>query len=115
MIWLEFIFILSSIPSTDLPPVGSDQGLFWAHRTAHILEYSILGILLIRAYAYKRPKAGVLTILFLSVFVLLSGVFDEWHQSFVPGRQAQFIDVFFDTVCGAWGMLAYRWAKWRLK
>jgi len=89
--------------------------LFWAHRTAHIVEYSILGVLVIRAYSYKKARIGVMTVLFLSVFILLSGLFDEWHQTFVPGRTGQLIDAIFDTICGTGGMLVYfMWIKKRL-
>jgi VanZ family protein len=111
-IWLELIFLLSSIPGGSLPRMPSDAWQFWAHRTAHIGEYSILGILLLRAYSYKKARVGVLTILFLSVFIFLSGAFDEWHQSFVPGRNCQLIDAIFDTICGTGGMFAYlMWLK----
>jgi len=111
-IWLEFIFLLSSIPSSLLPPMPSDLWNFWAHRTAHLVEYSVLGMLLIRAYSYRKARINVSTILFLSIFICLSGLFDEWHQSFVPGRNCQFIDAVFDTICGTWGMFFYYiWLK----
>ncbi len=107
LIWLEFIFLLSSIPSAVLPQMASADSEFWAHRTSHIIEYAILGILLIRAYTHKKTKIDVTAILYMSVYVLLSALFDEWHQSFVPGRHAQWIDVNFDTICAAGGMLIY--------
>jgi VanZ family protein len=111
-VWLSFIFFLSSIPAANLPKMPSDQWLFWAHRIAHIGEYSTLGILVLRAYSYKKVKIGVSTVLFLSIFIFLAGSFDEWHQSFVPGRHAQLIDAIFDTICGALGMLLYLiWVK----
>jgi VanZ family protein len=111
-IWLEFIFLLSSIPSAWLPQMPSDLWLFWAHRIAHIGEYSILGVLVIRAYSQGRVSMDVSSILFLSIFIFLSGSFDEWHQSFVPGRHAQLIDAIFDTICGTVGMLVYSlWKK----
>jgi len=106
-IWLELIFLLSSIPGALLPPLPSDLWQFWAHRIAHFTEYSVLGVLVIRAYSYKKPGPGVLTVLFLSVFILLSGLFDEWHQSFVPGRHCQLLDALFDTICGGWGMFFF--------
>jgi VanZ family protein len=106
-IWLEVIFLLSSIPGVLLPQMPSDFWHFWSHRLGHIGEYSILGVLVIRAYSYKKARIGVITILFLSVFIFLAGGFDEWHQSFVPGRNCQLIDAVFDTISGAWGMFFY--------
>ena len=106
-IWLEVIFILSSIPAANLPKMPSESCNFWAHRIAHIGEYSVLGVLLIRAYGFNLARIGVYTILFLSNYILLAGIFDEWHQSFVAGRHSQLIDAIFDTICGASGMLFY--------
>jgi VanZ family protein len=106
-IWMGVISFLSSIPAASLPQMPSDSWLFWAHRVAHTVEYSVLGVLLIRAYAYKRARMGVFTILFLSIFILSFGLLDEWHQSFVPGRHAQLIDAIFDTICGTSGMFVY--------
>jgi VanZ family protein len=112
LIWLEVIFLLSSIPSAYLPPTPSDLWNFLAHRTAHFGEYSVLGVLVIRAYSYKKARIGAITILFLSIFIFLAGSFDEWHQSFVPGRNCQLSDAIFDTLCGALGMFIYlMWLK----
>jgi len=112
ILWFGIIFYLSSIPSADLPKMPSEDWLFWAHRTAHIGEYSVFGALVLRAYSYKKVRVGVITILFLSIFIFLAGSFDEWHQTFVPGRHGQLIDAVFDTICGALGMLFYLlWVK----
>jgi VanZ family protein len=112
VLWLGVIFLLSSIPGASLPRMPNENWHFWAHRLAHIGEYGVLGFLVIRAYSYKKARIGVFTILLLSVFIFLSGAFDEWHQSFVPGRTPQLLDAIFDTICGAWGMLVYYyWPK----
>ena len=110
-IWLGIIFILSSIPASSLPQMPTESWNFWAHRSAHAGEYSVLGVLTIRAYSIQGSKMEVKAILYLSLFILLSGLLDEWHQSFVPGRHAQLIDALFDTICGASGMLIY--AQWQ--
>ena len=107
-IWLEIIFILSSIPAAELPAMPSEGWHFWAHRTAHILEYAVLGVLVIRAYTHDRPYKGLGTVFLLALFILLAGLFDEWHQSFVPGRDCELLDAMFDTVCGTFGMLLYK-------
>jgi len=116
LIWLEIIFLLSSTPGAYLPKMPSEDWNFWAHRVAHIGEYSVLGVLFLRAFSYKRARIGIPIILFLSVFMFLFGAFDEWHQSFVPGRHSQLIDANFDTICGALGMFGYLvWVRCRLK
>ncbi len=110
--WFGIISIFSSVPKTSLPEMPSDLWHFVAHRMAHVVEYSILGALVLRAYAQRKNKITVATILYLSLFILLAGTIDEWHQSYVPGRQGQLIDVIFDTICGTWGMWVYfKWMK----
>lgn len=79
--------------------------LFWAHRLAHIAEYATLGILTLRAYAHGQISVRVNRILYLAGLMFLAGAFDEWHQSFVPGRSSELMDVVFDTICASVGML----------
>jgi hypothetical protein len=108
-IWYGFIAILSSIPGRTISSiVPSDFCLFWGHRIAHLVEYGILGSLLLRAYSKEKVKISVRTIMFLCCFIFLSGVLDEWHQSFVLGRTPALLDAIFDTICGAFGMLIYK-------
>lgn len=80
--------------------------VFWCHRTCHTVEYGVLGALVIRAYS-KEKRVTLATILFLGLLIFLSGAFDEWHQSFVPGRTPALLDAVYDTICGTFGMIAY--------
>ena len=108
-LWMGIIFLASSIPSQGMPKL-TDYWLFWAHRFGHMVEYSILGILWLRAYNYSHQPArhDLKPVLLLSVGILLFGLADEWHQSFVPGRMQQLLDSVFDMICGTIGMLVYR-------
>lgn len=108
VIWLEVIFFLSSLPGPMLPEMPSDGWRFWAHRIAHFTEYSVLGFLMTRACARVCRSMGLREVALLSVMVLGSGAFDEWHQSFVPGRSPDLLDVCFDTICGMGGVLVYK-------
>lgn len=109
VIWYGFICCLSSIPGRTLNSLVPDSSLqFWGHRIAHIVEYGVLGVLVIRAYANQKTKITVMTILILACFIFLSGALDEWHQSFTPGRTPELIDALFDTICGACGMVVYK-------
>ncbi len=102
--------LLNILSSADNPlfKIPIETYLFWGHRIAHFIEYSILGILIMRAYAHEVRRVTLVKILFLSVLVFASGSVDEWHQSFVPGRSPQLLDVIFDTICAALGMLNYK-------
>lgn len=77
----------------------------------HWSEYFVLAVLILRAML-----ASSSTVSFLrqaSYAVLASSLFaltDEWHQSFVPSREASHVDVMIDTfgaICGAasWALL----------
>lgn len=89
--WAAFLFFMSSRTSLPVDLVsGTDK-------IAHFAAYAVLGLLL--AYG-----AGVLGRSPLVAVALgwLYGALDEFHQSFVPGRAAEF----GDWVADAFGTLA---------
>ena len=81
---------------------------FSSDKMYHFLEYTFLGILsgrVIRAYALDfrtLPPVGAVTL-----FCLIYGTGDEFHQWFVPGRWATMGDVLADTVGGWAGAKLY--------
>ena len=109
-IWMAVIFGLSSIPGKDIPDIGI-EGL---DKIAHMVEYGILGFLLIRAFLKSRnDPAGsninlagmiILSIIIASVY----GITDEWHQGFVPGRTPDFLDLLADFAGLNIGIFLYR-------
>ncbi len=102
------IFCLSSIPRVALPQMPTDTVDFVAHKFAHLVEYTMLGLLWARAWVKSGGTIKFRTILFLMCWVLVYAAFDEWHQTFVPGRHGRGVDVFFDTIYGTIGILLYR-------
>jgi len=91
-----------------LSPARMDELHHLFRKCAHLAEFAILALLLWRAirqshataHRWHWPVAG-LTLL----FVFSYAASDEFHQSFVPGRTAQFSDVGIDTAGGAVGLL----------
>lgn len=92
--------------------------VFAVRKLAHVTEYAILGLLLWRAIrkpgaANLRPwswsQAG-----FALLSVALYATSDEFHQAFVPTREASVWDVLIDTFGGAFGLL-FLWiiGRWR--
>jgi VanZ family protein len=76
---------------------------------AHMGEYALLVWLLARAL--RLSSVQPLTALGVAVLLsLLYAVTDEWHQTFVPGREGTLRDVVIDGV-GIIGM--YTWRRWR--
>ena len=95
---MALIFVASSTSDPDPLP-----GLFF-DKVAHLAIYAVLGALLARALAGGR--LGALTWRHTAFAVLLStvyGISDEWHQSFVPGRTPDGMDVLADMVGASLG------------
>ena len=98
------IFVLSSM--SQVP--GSD---YVSDKFLHLVVFGALCLLTLRAtHGGLNPLLpGPAAVAF--GLVLLWGVLDEVHQSFVPGRYASLWDAVADAV-GA-GMAVGLWAVWR--
>ena len=117
ILWGLIIFSFSSLQ------VGSSNEIYWKDfvikKTAHIVEYSILAVLLYRAMIgsdIEKKKAIIFAILIVSLY----GFTDEFHQSFSPGREPRIRDVIIDTIGGALGVLTFskvleKYPKWKEK
>ena len=95
IIWAVIIFVESSI--SDLTTTSID--IAYKDKIAHIIVFGILGFLITRAF-YNSSTGNIRKYaIVLSIVVgLLYGVFDEIHQSFIPGRYPEFGDVIADFV-----------------
>lgn len=96
IVWTGVIFVLSSIPDLES---GLKQD-FILRKIAHILEYAILTFLLLRAFSAHgglQQKSGQLLI-FSIIFALFYALTDEYHQTFVIGRQGTLKDVGIDSI-----------------
>ena len=85
-LWAALIFGLSSIPDLGTGLGGWDLVL---RKLAHMTEYAVLGLLLLRAIG-REGLAVVLGIAY--------AVTDEIHQGFVEGRHGAWYDVVVDAV-----------------
>lgn len=98
--WAALIFIGSSFPN----PPGASGGE-WQYDLAHMVEYAVLGALAFVALRSYRAAAPVVTLaLGAWVVAVLYGMSDEFHQSFVPNRDANWMDVGFDALGAAAGI-----------
>lgn len=106
ILWAGLIFYLSAQP-------GLKSGMPWPYdfilrKGAHIVEFSILFLLLISAFEnYQLPiKKALLRAFCLTILYAIS---DEFHQSFVAERVASLADVAIDSL----GVLLLTWWKIR--
>jgi VanZ family protein len=80
-------------------------------KTAHAVEYAILGFLIWRVVHSSRALAAHSPAWHFRFALLLAALYaatDETHQIFVPSREAAIRDVLLDT-CGAGLGLAATW------
>ncbi len=76
-------------------------------KSAHVMEYFILGILLFRAF--RGGSSGSWNwrwSFFAVILVALWAAGDEFHQSFVSTRTASVVDVVLDTAGGVLAQFA---------
>lgn len=93
VLWAGVIFALSSIPSLSSGLGTWDEVL---RKGAHIAEYAVLGMLLLRAVGSALPAFAL---------GVAYAVTDELHQHFVRGRHPSPFDVAFDACGLALGLL----------
>jgi VanZ family protein len=98
--WMGLIFFLSAQP--DLPRPDSDWLDLLISGGAHFGLYGVLAFLL--CWALGGGARGMALAFGLA---LLYGLSDEFHQSFVPGRVPDVMDLLWDGLGAAAGLLAW--------
>jgi VanZ family protein len=94
------------IPDISSEAVSFIQFLF--RKTAHVIEYAILAILLCNALIRRLIDFSQTGLIFKSVFIcFIYAVFDEWHQSWSVDRIGSLMDVFIDTVGALFGTIIF--------
>ncbi len=93
--WMAVIFCLSSIPDLPSPSIFIAQD-----KCAHVLVFGFLGFLFSRSFRPRDEGPPFTRVLLITLMVAAYGGFDEWHQMFVPGREASLGDLAADTVGG---------------
>ncbi len=89
----------------------------WQHivrKSAHFLEYVVLGVLSANAVRSLRLKKAFRYAI-PPIFAALYAVSDEVHQIFVPGRSCELKDVAIDTAGGIVGCAVFFALMWLAK
>jgi VanZ family protein len=92
--WMMLIFCLSSQTSLQTLPLFSGADLL-----AHAAFYAVLGVFLARSLAPQRVMTWK-RVMLLTILVAAYGITDEYHQLFVPGRDASGWDILADGLGG---------------
>ena len=97
ILWAGFIFFLSN--QEMLPGFSTSIYDFVFKKSAHMLVYAVLYLLLFRAY--QKTNGGMVTkqhYLFPILMSFIYALVDEFHQSTVPGRNPTVRDVGYDML-----------------
>lgn len=102
VIWCLLIWTVSSLPSRNLPSLGT-MGF---DKLAHLGEYTILGFLV--KQGLKNFKLHWTQMLLLYTLLMLLATTDEFHQSYIPGRSVSA----YDQLANILGITIGLFIKW---
>ena len=105
LLMMAVIFAFSSVPSDEMPSFS------WADaavkKSGHVVVYSLLALAFWHGLGWKRERLWLAWL-----FSFLYAILDEFHQSFVPGRNAWWVDVAIDSIAAAIALwVAVRWRE----
>lgn len=108
-LWAGLIFYLSA--QSVLPSFTEDMADFVFKKTAHVITYLILYILLFRAHRIVSPHTAHNSRWIVPVLMTLGyAISDEIHQTYTPGRYGTLRDIGFDMLgVGVWFLRQYRY------
>ena len=110
LVWALAIFFVSA--QSTLPAIGED----WLDRAvkqlSHSLEYAVFAWLVWRPLTHFGESRGRRHYLVAWLLCFAYALSDEFHQSFVPGRVADWRDLLADGLGAAAVLLAL--ARWQV-
>ena len=112
---MGILYWLSSIPGVRLPASPEVYALFyWISPTLqnvlHVPAYAALGWTMCWALRAWLNRASAIVLIAAGISTIY-GIFDEWHQSFVPGRYASLTDLTLDVAGVALGIVFAVWTS----
>jgi VanZ family protein len=112
--------IIAPIVRFFMPEISEDrlrQIIFVVRKGAHVTEYAVLSWLVARAFLHPGvPGSNWQAKKAFAAWIIaaLYSATDEFHQAFVPTRQARWSDVWLDSFGAALGVMAfYFFGRWR--
>ena len=110
LLWMAIIFYMSGRTRDEVPSFGAWDLL--VKKGAHFLAYGLCALLAWGAVqGWKRPLRhhSMRPLLFAAIITILYAASDEIHQTFVPTRHGQPLDVLIDTLGGLTMLLIIWW------
>jgi VanZ family protein len=88
------IFVFSSQPKNNLPNFQNWDSII--KKSGHVIGYGLLALSYFHMLKYNKKQYWLAWLL-----AVLYAATDEFHQSFVPGRNSSIVDVFLFDGLGA--------------
>lgn len=107
--WMGIIYWFSSQPRPIDLPTPLLQLLI--AKSGHMIGYAGLGLLWWRALAARLSVSARRRLALAFLLTMLYAISDEYHQTFVPGRSGNLIDVLIDAA-GA-GLAFWQLRRWQ--
>ena len=85
LLWAALLYYLS-----DQPTLVDIQAFEYQDKALHLFAYGVLGMLIMGALRAGSNGYRVSQVLLVTILAGLYGLLDEYHQSFVPGRDPDF-------------------------
>jgi len=103
---LDAVLLAGSFALSSIPDSGPEGPLVTAFFNAmHVPLFGAVAFCSYKALS-KGRELSIPAMVVASVASLAYAVFDEWHQSFVPGRNASLSDVIVDVIGAGLMLLA---------
>jgi len=97
LIWMCFIFYISHQSSVSVPSVIAIPG---QDKIFHFLVYAILGFFVVGSFSSFVKGISVREAQWAFLIIFCYAVSDEFHQSFIPGRDPSAGDILADCLGG---------------
>ena len=107
ILYCILIYWLSDQSTLPAPELFQHQD-----KVVHAGAYFVMAVFTLRAFRHSISSLPCLILASL-VFCSLYGLFDEWHQSFVPGRMSDINDWLADTMGAIIFLGWYYWYRLR--
>jgi hypothetical protein len=109
LVWMGVIFALSHRSTLPYPENLDAKFISMA---GHFTVFAVLAVLIWWALGLHEMTPGRRAVLAVGLATLY-GVTDEWHQSFVPGRTPDVMDILTDLSGAIVAMLVVTWIERR--
>ena len=107
--YIILITILSHQPADDISEVSPN--IKNVDKLFHFIEFSILGFLIFGSLSLNSKEFDQILSLSIKIGILFSCL-DEYHQSFIEGRDSSLADLIFDILGVFFGtFLHYRFFR----